>query len=225
MNMKKITLLTVFMLTISFGFLNAQTNQGKVLLGVSSTLSLYGTGSDLMNLGYSSVKSKSDADGFEESDPDKMTSINLLPKVGYFVIDNLALGLDVNIALSTTKDGEDSDKYSQTLLSVGPFIRYYIPTSKVLPFFEINGSLGSINNKNDYSDNTYYEDVEYKSSVMSIGGGIGLAAPLGDRVTFDVLAGYNSLTVKDKEDNDDNYRTVIGTLGLKIGFTILLGSN
>jgi hypothetical protein len=223
--MKKITLLTVVILTISLGFLNAQTNQGKVLLGVSSTLSLAGTGTDLMNLGYSSVKYKSDADGFEESDPDKMTSINLLPKVGYFVIDNLALGLDVNIALSTTKDGENSDKYSQTLLSVGPFIRYYIPTSKVLPFFEINGSFGSINNKSDYRDNTNWEDEEYKSSVMSIGGGIGIAAPLSDRVIFDVLVGYNSLTVKDKEDNDDNDRTVIGTLGLKIGFTVLLGSN
>ena len=60
---------------------------------------------------------------------------------------------------------------------------------------------------------------------MSFGGGIGLAAPLGEKVTFDIMAGYDSLTVKDKEDNDDNYRTVIGTLGLKIGFTILLGSN
>jgi len=223
--MKKITLFTVLMLIISIGLLNAQTNQGKVLLGVSSSLSLAGTGSDLMNLGYSSLKYKSDADGFEESNSDKMTSINLLPKVGYFVVDNFAIGLDLNIALSSTKDGEDDDKYSQTLLSVGPFVRYYIPTTKVLPYFEINGSFGAINNKYDYSDNTNWEDEEYKSSVMSIGGGIGLAAPLGERVMFDVLAGYNSLTVKDKEDNDDNDRTVIGTLGLKIGFTILLGAN
>jgi hypothetical protein len=142
-----------------------------------------------MNLGYSSVKYKSDADGFEESVPDKMTSINLLPKVGYFVADNFAIGLDLNIALSSTKDGEDNDKYSQTLLSVGPFVRYYIPTSKVLPYFEISGSFGAINNKYDYRDNSNWEDDEYKSSVMSIGGGVGLAAPLGERVTFDVLAG------------------------------------
>jgi hypothetical protein len=223
--MKKVTLLAVVLITISSGFLKAQTNQGKVFLGVSSTLSLAGTGSDLMNLGYSSVKYKSDADGFEESDPDKMTNINLLPKVGYFVADNLVVGLDLNIALSSEKDGEDDDKYSQTLLSAGPFIRYYLPTSNVRPFFEFNGAFGAINSKFDYSDNTNWEDDEYKSSVMSIGGGIGLAAPLGERVMFDVLAGYNSLTVKDKEDNDDNDRTVIGTLGLKLGFTILLGAN
>ncbi len=223
--MKKITLLSVVMLTISFGFLSAQTNQGNVLIGVSSTLSLAGTGSDLMTLGYSSVKNKSDADGYEESDPDKLFSINLLPKVGYFVIDNLALGLDVNVALSKEESGEDTYTFSRTMFSVGPFVRYYFPTGKVLPYFEITGSFGAINNKFDYSDNTYLEDNTSKSSVMSIGGGVGLAAPLGERVTFDVLAGYNSLTVKDKEDNDDNVRTVIGTLGLKIGFTIMLGGN
>jgi hypothetical protein len=213
------------MLTVSFGLLNAQTNQGKVLVGVSSTFSLIGTSTDLMNLGYSSMNFKSDADGFKESDPDKMTNINLLPKVGYFVVDNLALGLDVNIALSSTKYGEDSNKYSQTLLSAGPFVRYYIPSSKVLPFIEINSSFGAINMKYDYNDNSIREDVEDKISIMSIGGGVGLAAPLGERVTFDVLAGYNSLSLKDKEDNEDNDRWVIGTLGLKVGFTIFLGSN
>ena len=223
--MKKITSFTMILFAISFGILNAQMNQGKVLLGVSSTLSLSAAGSELMNLGFSSMKDKSDADGFEESEPTKMTSINLLPKVGYFVADNLAIGLDARISSSSEKYGGDNDKYSTRVFSAGPFIRYYIPTSKVLPFFEISGSFGGINYKSDYSDNTYWEDSEYKSSIMSFGGGIGLAAPLGERIMFDVLAGYDSLTIKDKEDNDDNYRTVIGTLGLKIGFTVLLGSN
>ena len=38
------------------------------------------------------------ADGFEESDPDKTTGINFLPKVGYFVADNLAVGLEIGRA-------------------------------------------------------------------------------------------------------------------------------
>lgn len=223
--MKKITLLAVSLMTISFGLLHAQTNQGKVLIGVSSTLSLAGTGSNLMNIGYSSVKNKSDADGFEASDPDKMTSINLLPKIGFLVANNFAVGLDLNIAFASTKDGADNDKYSQTMLSVGPFVRYYIPTSKVLPFFELSGSFGTLKYKYDYSDNTNREDSESKSGVTSFGGGFGLAAPLGERVMLDILAGYNSLTVKDKEDNEDNDRTTIGTVGIKLGFTISLGSN
>lgn len=202
--------------------LNAQIEKGKVLIGVSSTLSLAGTGTgtDLMYLSYSSVKHKNDADGFEESDPNKMTNINLLPKVGYFAIDNLAVGFDLNIAYSTEKDGND-DKDSQTLFSVGPFVRYYIPTSKALVLFEINSSFGSISSKNEYGDHTY----ENNTSVMSFGGGIRLSIPFGEKVNFEALAGYNSLTVKDKEDNDNNDRSVIGSLGLKIGFTIFLNSN
>ncbi len=223
--MKKLNLLIVLMLTIGFGMLQAQTNKGTVLLGVSSTLSLAGTGSDLMNIGISSVKYKSDADGYVEPDPDKMTSFNFLPKAGYFIADNLVLGLDLNIAISSEKDGEDNDKFKRTMISAGPFIRYYIPSTKVLPFIEINSSFGSIKNKYEYYDNSFWDDEEYKTSINSFGGGIGFAAPLGERVTFDVLAGYNSIRIKSKDNNEDNDRSVVGTLGLKLGFTILLGSN
>lgn len=219
--MKKITLLAVCMIISSLSFLNAQTNQGNILMGVSSTLSLAGTGSDLIGIGFASQKYKSDADGFEESESDKTTSINLLPKAGYFVADNLAIGLDLNLAISIQKYGFDDDKYTRRLLSAGPFVRYYVPTSKAKPFIELNSAFGTITQK--YEFDTFSE--EGKTNVMSLGGGIGIAAPLGDKVTLDVLAGYTSLTVKDKEDNEDNYRTVIGTLGLKIGFTVFLGSN
>lgn len=222
--MKKLTLLAVVLVTISSGLLKAQTNQGKVLLGLSSTLSLDGTGYNLtggtgfnlMNISFSSTKYKSDA--YEEGNPHKKTNINLSPKVGYFVVDNLVIGLDLNVASLSEKGG--TLKISQTLLSTGPFIRYYLPTSNVRPFFEFNSAFGVINNK---LKTDIYE--EFKSSVKSIGGGFGIAAPLGERVMFDVLAGYNSLTVQRKENNDNNFRNVIGTLGLKFGFTMLLGAN
>ena len=214
--MKKVLLITAFCF-LNFTFLKAQTNKGKVLLGVSSTLSLAGTGSDLMTLGYTTMKSKSDVDGYEDSDPNKTTSFNLLPKVGYFVIDNLAVGLDVNIALSSEKYGGSSDKYITNMLSIGPFVRYYITTEKVLPFFELGGAFGSLTNKSSSNDS------KNKSSVNSFGVGAGIAIPLGDRVTFDVLAGYSSLTIKEKENNDDNYRTVVGTIGLELGVIVFLG--
>ncbi len=102
-----------------------------------------------------------------------------------------------------------------------------IPTSKVLPFIEISGSYGTIKSKYDFNslEDPNYINTEHKSSVKSLGGGIGLAAPLGEKVTFDVLVGYNLSTFKNKENIDNNHRTVIGALGLKLGFAILLGSN
>lgn len=220
--MKILSLLVSFFFIFNLTLLNAQTKQGKILVGVSSTLSLAGTGSDLMTLGYTNTKYKSDADGFKESDPDKTLSLNLLPKVGYFVIDNLAIGLDISLGLSNETDGSNNDKSSRKMITAGPFLRYYIPTNKVMPFFELTSSFGSLKSKYE-PDNDVKE--EYKSSIMSLGAGLGMAIPLGDKVTFDVLAGYNSLTVKEKKDNTDNDRTVLGTIGLKFGFIILLDSN
>jgi len=222
--MKRVSLLTVCFVIISIGFLSAQTGKGKILTGLSSNISL-GSGSDLMQLGYSSVKTKSDADGFEETDPATMLSFNLSPKIGYFVAENFAIGLDLNFGLLSTKDGEDEyeHKIIQSALSIGPFVRYYIPTEKVLPFFELGAAYGTGTTKFDYTDNTNLEDDEYKSSVMSLRGGVGLAAPLGEKVMFDVLAGYSSMTIKDIEDNPSNERTIMGTVGLKLGFTVLLG--
>jgi len=50
-----------------------------------------------------------------------------------------------------------------------------------------------------------------------------LAFPLGRIVTFDMLVGYNHVVLKDKENNDSNYRDINNSAGVKMGFTILLG--
>lgn len=222
--MKNKSILSLVLLMIFVLNVKSQTNQGNLLLGVSSTLSLAGTGSDIMTFGYSTSVNKSDADGFVEDDPDKTISLNFVPKIGIFVIDNLAIGLDVSLGNTSTKYRYDDDKYTMTLISTGPFIRYYIPTNKIKPYIEINSSLGLMNNKFEYGNSTW-EDSEIKSMISSIGGGVGVAIPLGSHVNFDAMAGYSSLRIKETEDNDDNERYIYNTLGLKLGITVLLGSN
>ena len=219
---KKVLLFASILSTICLTNLNAQTTKGKFLLGVSSTLSVAGTGSNLMTLGYSTIKHKRDVSLLGEPEPDKTISFNLIPKVGYFVIDNLALGLDLSLASTSSKDGVSGTVDSQTMFCIGPFMRYYIPKGKLLPFVEINGGMGSIKNKRDESGRPNYTS---NSSLFTYGGGVGLSASISDRVAFDIMAGYSVLQVKQKENNDDNERTIIGTLGLKFGFIVLLGGN
>ena len=55
--------------------------------------------------------------------------------------------------------------------------------------------------------------------------GLGIASPLGDKVTLDVWAGYQHTTIMAKDDNPDDNRIVLGNLGLKMGFTLFLGKN
>ncbi|HJX71383.1 MAG TPA: outer membrane beta-barrel protein [Bacteroidales bacterium] len=218
--MKKLLILITACCIFSLLSMNAQISQGKILIGMSSSVSILGTGSNLLSIGFSSIKYKSDASGYEEPEPDKLTQIVLLPRAGYMITDNLALGLDLDIALYKTEDGESGSTSQWTIMSVGPFARLYFPMEKVNLFLEAGGTIGSLNSK--YNSDSY--DSESKMSIISYGGGIGMVVPLGEKVTFDVLAGYNSYISKDKDDNEDNERDITGTIGIKFGFLVFLGS-
>ncbi len=217
--MRKLTLATVLLFLICFGGLNAQTSKGNIMLGASTVFNISGNNSDITGFGYSSIKQKSDAPNYNEPDADKVTGFNLSPKVGYFVIDNLALGINIDYFWYRNKNGQPESKNTEVIFGAGPFIRYYFPTSKVLPYAELNAGFASM--KDTYESEAF--DNVTKSSVTSLGIGAGVAAPLSDRFTLDVLVGYSSTTIKEKDDNPDNERTVIGTVGIKLGLTFFFG--
>ncbi len=221
--MKKLTLATLLLLAISFGLLKAQTTKGNILLGASTVFNIGGNNSDITGFGFSSIKHKSNAQNYNEPDPDKLTGFNLSPKVGYFVIDNLALGLNLDYFWVRSKNGRIDSKNTTVVFGAGPFIRYYLPTSKVLPYAELTGGFGTM--KETYESDAY-DDVT-KSSISSLGIGVGVAAPLSDKFTLDVLLGYSSTTIKRTDDNPDKERDVIGAVGIKLGLTYFfsLGSN
>jgi len=221
--MKKLILLTLILLLAGMSGMQAQTNKGRVLMGISAKknlgfFDLTSASPDIMSIGFSTMKSKSDSG--DDSEKDKITNFNLSPKIGYFVIDNLAIGLDLNVAYMKYKEGgSDPDTEKITMFTAGPFVRYYIPAGKAYPFFEVNAAFGSLKWAWDGSSD---DDVD-KTNITSFGGGAGIAVPIGDRVTFDTMLCYTSMTAKNKEDNDDNYRTIIGTFGIKFAFLVSLG--
>jgi len=200
----------------SLSSINAQTDQGKILLGTSTSIGFWGSTSEFMNLGFTSMKYKSD--DYDDEDPDKQLSFNLQPKFGFLVADNFAIGLDLLVYLQTYKEGGSDDKSISTLLLAGPFVRYYIPTGNVKPFIEAAGSYGGVFSKSEYSGN----ESTNTERVISATGRAGIAIPLGDVVLFETSIYYNYLNMKDTEDNDPNYRTIYNTFGVNIGFIILL---
>jgi hypothetical protein len=138
--------------------------------------------------------------------------------VGYFVVDNLAVGIDFNIDYARSKR-EDSDyTYTNTQFTAGPFVRYYLPSKKFLPFAEANYSIGS----GGYKWTTDNDENEYKNQIQQFGFGIGMGFPLGEKASFDTLIGYQSHIIKAKEDNEDNARDIIGAIGIRLGLTIFL---
>lgn len=97
--MKKVLLTAT--LVAFFGCANAQTDQGGWLIGASSSL------------GYSSTS-------YDDPTVNNTTNFNLEVGVGYFLIDNLAAGL--NVGYEKVKDGFDGN----TTAFFGPFVRYYV---------------------------------------------------------------------------------------------------
>jgi len=219
--MKKISVLFIVICFVNISLLTAQTNRGRVLLGVSSAISFSGLGPNILSLGYSTTTQKSNASGYIEPDPDKTISVNFLPRFGFFIFNNFAIGADVCIGYHQQKSGASNEEYDYTILGAGPFIRFYIPTKKIRPFLESNAVFGSQDDKYIPSSGSGTEDT--KSGITIFGAGIGLAAPIGEKATFDIMAGYNSSTTKAKANNPNNDRSVVGNFSVKFGFTIYLG--
>jgi hypothetical protein len=212
----KTAILALTLIFLGTGLLSAQTGKGKFLIGESINISFGGTSLlTTMNLGWGTYKVKSDNDDDRTS---KRFSLNLSPKFGYFVANNLAVGIDFGIVTSKYESGDGDYKQSYNQFTAGPFLRYYVPTEKVLPYAEVSYGIGSSKHKTDNID------VEHETKYFNqqYGFGIGLGVPLGEKVTFDSQIGYHSFMYKAKEDNEDNRRSIFGVFGLKLGVTILL---
>jgi len=137
-------------------------------------------------------------------------TLNLQPRVGYFVIDNLAVGIDLGLHICSERNkDDDNDKFDHRILGIGPFIRYYYPLEKVYPFVEANTIFGQ-----EFSKRINWE---YKENVIIYNLGIGGAFPLGERVTLDALLGYGYGVWKGDEEQ---YDSTAGGVEIRLGFTV-----
>ncbi|MDZ7635735.1 MAG: hypothetical protein U5L72_15390 [Bacteroidales bacterium] len=191
-----------------------QLAKGNYLAGVSSTLALGGSeSSDFMSLGFMTTKYKYGSDPAETEY--KYTVYNLLPKGGYFIIDNLVAGLEIVISGYTEKDVEEDDTFKESTIGIGPFVRYYYPLEKFYPFAEAEFLFGSCKE-------TWYGDDD-KYPFINFGIFVGAAMPLGDKVTFDAAIGYarTQYTWDDVEGGGSDKEIYCG-IGIRFGFSIYL---
>lgn len=149
------------------------TNQGTFLLGGSSNL----------GLNFLSEKFKSGNGDFQ--DGSKTSSFNISPQAGYFVVNNLAVG--VGLDFSTFKETNDTFESSSTSLLFGPFIRYYFDK------LYAEGSFGVGSSSSTISDS----ESTVSTSAWSVGAGYALL--LSDLVTLEPQIGYGSGTSKNKD--------------------------
>ncbi len=182
---------------------NGQVDGGKILLGGSSNLSFE----------HSTDSWKSDNGSGTSS---KYTNVNLSPTIGIFVVKGLAVGLLFNVSYSVDKfEGTNSETYKSTDLTAEPFIRYYLNTKKIKPYFQINGGGGISNSKTGSSSTD-------KSSILLIGASTGIGIFLNDNISLDLGIGYSSEIYKATTNNPDNERDIYNNLGISIGIITVL---
>jgi len=212
--MKKILFLFIFS-TFTVAISIAQMEKGRIMTGMASSLNRENFDSDFANLSFSGSKSVSPSG--DETEGTKTTGFNLIPSAGYFIIDNLAAGL--NLLVSYNKydlGGSLEQKNTHLHLSAVPFVRYYYPVGKICPFAEVSAGIGTSMQKSV----TTHGENKYTWAVTSFGGGAGVALPVGSRVTFDIMAGYSWICYKREVQEDVIVKDMRGSFGLKMVFMV-----
>ncbi|MBE0679364.1 MAG: hypothetical protein IH592_11430 [Bacteroidales bacterium] len=191
-----------------------QLQKGKILTGVTSTMSMCGSwDSQIFGVGITKTKYK-----YGSTTEAAYTSIifNLLPKAGYFFMDNLAGGLELALSGALDKDIDDGDKDRESMFAIGPFVRYYYPLDKFYPFAEAEAMFGS------WAEGEP-GDPYSKEGFFMFGIYVGAAYPMGDKVTFDAMLGYSRASWSwEAFEGEGTEKEMEGGLAIKAGFTIYL---
>lgn len=193
--MKKVFILVTAVLI--FHLASAQTEQGNFLLG----------GGFGASFGTQKVERPTSDPNKTEITERRSTSITFTPRVGFFITDGIAIGLDADINNTVSKDKKDNVKSTSSYFTVGPFARYYFPVNL---FIEGGAGFGKGKNWGGYAE----------SNVFTYSLGAGFAAFLNDHVALEPMVSYSGLNFT-RSDNKD-FKTRNGGLQVGLGLQIYL---
>lgn len=214
--MKRITILMCLVFAFGAYMANAQTEKGKWFLAGSSRLEL--------NFGSESVKS-----GDTKTKNFTYFDFDFQPKAGYTIINNLPIGIFMDVDLWSDAAAEDGGyDYKGTKFVIGPFARYYIfDFNGLKPFAEAQVGFGIDNYK--YRMSPDGEWVKTNESVFNFRVGGGATYFFNDYVGLDAFLGFLHESYKLKEsDNperssDSDSKYLYNEFIMQIGVVVMLG--
>lgn len=174
----------------------AQTEKGKFLLGGGSTLSF----------NTSNAKWEGDDESYKSS------NIDFAPRFGYFIADNLAVGLE----LPVWHYWSDNDK--STSIYCGPFLKYYFGQNRFRPYLSGATEFGKDKSEYTYSDGDVSEST-VRSFRYSVGGGLGLF--ISEHTAIDLGIVYIHEDSRDKYEDEPTMKGQQKGLDIEVGFVFL----
>lgn len=204
---KLLLLLTILVPSItSYG----QTTKGSFFISGSTGLQF---GSNNVRMTY---------DGNTQNEYDE-TSFSIMPSAGYFVIDNLAIGLSSNISHNkrTFKDGSE---FTNNSTLIAPTALYYLPlTGQVRPYAELGFGYLSVTSKSKFASKIYNSpEVNRKQSsdgfAVNFGGGISYFATKSIAINLGLSLTKSTLTDSDDDKNQIKQSSFGSSIGISLFF-------
>ncbi len=185
--MKKLLPVIIVMMASAAGSF-AQTTQGSFSLG--------GT------IGVTNTKDETNGEDIRYS------QFRFQPSVGYFAVDNLMVGLNLNLIAEKEDDGFGGDDKANTFL-IGPFARYYKFTSneKFAFFGELGTLFGTQTDKPDGQNET-------KSGTFSIYLSPGFSYFFNEHWAADLTLQGISFSSYDQDKDADNDKFTVFNFGV-----------
>ena len=138
---------------------------------------------------------------------DKETIFTLLPKAGYFVIDNLAAGINLDFRRIKRDVAGPTGGYKITEFTAGPFVRYYLLKSgqPFNVFAEGSVTFGTYNQKN----------FDRTSNITQYLFNAGPVIFFNESVGLEMSIGYRSRAYKEKSSTS-KYNSVLVGIGFMV---------
>lgn len=187
---------------------NAQTEKGNWIIGGAS------------NLNFKSNKYTTKS-GSSSTDGQKTSSFSVMPSAGYFVIKNLAVGLELEYDITTQNETISNGfelketKVKTTTLAALPSATYYFTTdSKAFPYIGAGAGYAASRTKTDIVSS----DFKTNYFVWKVKGGI--AYMITQNVALDLGLNYTQLSSKINGYQDTKF--IIKNFSAQIGISVFL---
>lgn len=206
MRLQKIALFIFVLITITtYG----QTEKGKIYIGANSNLNFSSSSSSFENKSINVIQSAENINKFSQ--------FNINAEIGYFLIDNLTSGININFSRTNPDDSAAQDIYT-----ISPFVKYYFLNGKIKPFARISYGFGKIKDDTFITGNeSTFIANRVDTDINALNTGAGLAYFLNNYFSIELIFNYSQTTYTSKTSSQ-TAKQVDSVFQSKIGFSIFL---
>ncbi len=143
-------------------------------------------------VGFSTANSKvtqTEGTGTVKEQNPFSTQIAIAPNIGYFLLDNLALGIRMDYTFSNVRDQNNNSAENSNVL-FGPFMRYYLPMSQANDFFIFGEAGFGFGNSRDLKE-LATGTQRINTNLFAFGVGPGVTVIASNAVGLEAVMKYN----------------------------------